>query len=374
MKKIVLIPLMLLVGAAMAPRQEASASALGQLEGLAGRSAGSINVPMPSNPSPVGGMGAVKGLAGAASGKGMSGLNALDLGMQLLNMLDSMDAPSANVQQQQLQEQRQLEQERLRSLRQQSAEQLRSSWDNADAAHAEAVDGVLDVPVRQGTAFFGIPSNPAGGALSGQPAPVAAVEPSPPPAAAAPASPQAPSPAPAATVKPAGQPRQSVTTVQEAPQFTTETSPAHAEILADGAEEFARKAAKDMLENALEKGVALLPNQWRAELIYEHQKKMRGFIDEMFGHLDARRLVKTIAHGTPAQMAELEQEISKGARASAGKLVMSDELLQDEEPTYALKLFKGEKVSAGETWSLIKGRIYNAGVEKTTGNLLFGGE
>ncbi len=358
MRRTVTALLVLSLAAGAAPHGEAMGSALGQLEGLAGRSAGSVNVPMPSAPSPVGGMGAVKGLAGAASGKGMSGLNALDLGMQLLNMLDSMDAPSpAAVQQQQLLEQQQREQERLKVLRQQSAEQLRSSWDNADAAHADAVDGVLDVPIRQGTAFFGTQNNP-GGTLPGA-APAAQT-------AAQPATPAVPR----AAVRQSGQ----YAAVQETPQSTTEISTPHAEILAKGAEEFSRNAAKDMLENALEKGIALLPNQWRAELIYEHQKKMRGFIDEMFTHLDARRLVNTIARGTPAEMAELEQEISKGTRESARKLVMSDDLLQDEEPTYALKLFKGEKVSAAETWSLIKGRVYNAGIEKTTGNLLFGGD
>ncbi|TGU75216.1 hypothetical protein E4633_07140 [Geomonas terrae] len=358
MRRTVTALLVLSLTAAAAPHSEAIASALGQLEGLAGRSAGSVNVPMPSAPSPVGGMGAVKGLAGAASGKGMSGLNALDFGMQLLNIIDSMDAPSpAAAQQQQLQEQQQREQERLRALRQQSAEQLRSSWDNADAAHADAVDGVLDVPIRQGTAFFGTQLTPGG------PLPGAA------PAAQTAAQPATPS-APRAAVRQSG----AYAAVQEPPQSTTEISPPHAEILAKGAEEFSRNATKDMLENALEKGIALLPNQWRAELIYEHQKKMRGFIDEIFTHLDARRLVNTIARGTPAEMAELEQEISKGTRESARKLAMSDDLLQDEEPTYALKLFKGEKVSAAETWSLIKGRVYNAGIEKTTGNLLFGGD
>lgn len=372
MRRTVTALLVLSLTAAAAPCDEAMASALGQLEGLAGRSAGSVNVPMPSAPSPVGGMGAVKGLAGAASGKGMSGLNALDLGMQLLNMLDSMDAPSpAAVQQQQLLEQQQRERERLKVLRQQSAEQLRSSWDNADAAHADAVDGVLDVPIRQGTPFFGTPGNPSGGTLPGAPAGGAAAAPE---VALTGASAPAASSPPAAPVTTVRRPLQNATAVQQAPEATTELSPPHADILAKGAEEFSRNAAKDMLENALEKGVALLPNQWRAELIYEHQKKMRGFIDEMFTHLDARRLVDTIAHGTPSEMAALEQEISKGTRESARRLVMSDDLLQDEEPTYALKLFKGEKVSAAETWSLIKGRVYNAGIEKTTGNLLFGGE
>lgn len=372
MRRTVTALLVLSLAAGAVPCGEAWASALGQLEGLAGRSAGSVNVPMPSAPSPVGGMGAVKGLAGAASGKGMSGLNALDFGMQLLNILDSMDAPSpAAVQQQQLREQQQREQERLKALRQQSAEQLRSSWDNADAAHADAVDGVLDVPIRQGTAFFGTSGNPSGGTLAGAPAG---------PAAAVPEAALTAVPAPAASSRPAApaaavrRPVQNATELRQTSEMTTELSPPHAEIIAKGAEEFSRNAAKDMFENALEKGIALLPNQWRAELIYEHQKKMRGFIDEMFSHLDARRLVNTIARGTPAEMAELEQEISKGTRESARKLVMSDDLLQDEEPTYALKLFKGEKVSAAETWSLIKGRVYNAGMEKTTGNLLFGGD
>lgn len=343
--------------------RNAAASALGQLESLAGRSASSINVPMPSAPS-----GATGILSGAASGSNAgAALGALSMGLQLIDMLNSMNAPAAD-NTQQLQEQQRQELERQQALRRQSAEQLRSSWDQADAAHSTSVDGVFDVPIRSGTAFFSTPGNPADGMLPGQPAPAA-------PASSALASaPVTPAPSSAPATKPVSPPRQNTTSVQEMPKMTTEASPAYAEILAKGTQEFTRKAAKDILENALEKAIALLPNQWKADLIYEHQGRMRNFIDETFSHLDADRLVNTIAHGTPAEMAQLEQEIDRGTRESAKKLLGVDGVpgLEDGEPEFLGKIWRGETVTIGEAWGIVKGRIYSAGIDKATDRLFFG--
>ncbi|MDX9709691.1 MAG: hypothetical protein RBT64_09055 [Trichloromonas sp.] len=358
-----LVPLLLVLMLPAMANQALAASALGQLEGMAGRSINSVNVPMPSNPSMVS-SGATSVMSGAAgASRAAATLGAISMGMQLFDILNALDSTSAAKNALQLQEQQRLEQERLRALREQSAEQLRSSWDQADAAHSASLEGALDVPVRAGTAFFGIPGNPSGGVLPGQTATVA------PPSVTL----SMPTPAPATTARTVVPPRQNPTSYQEMPQSTTEITPSHAEILAKGGKEFTQNAAKDILEKALEKGIALLPNQWKAELIYEHQGKMRHFIDEIFSHLDADRLVKTIVHGTPSEMVHLEQEISRGARQSAKNLVVSDDILEDEEPVFLLKLLRGEKVSAGETWSLIKGRVYSGGIDTTTDRLLFGG-
>ena len=357
-----LVPILLILLLPSMASQVLAASALGQLESAAGRSINSVNVPMPSNPSMVssGGGSVISGAAGAS--RAAATLGAISMGLQLFDMLNALDSAATANNALQLQEQQRLEQERLRALREQSAEQLRSSWDQADADHAANLEGALDVPVRTGTAFFGTPGNPNSGVLPGQ---AAATPPS------APLS--TPSSSSATTVRTLVPPRQNSTNYQEMPPLTTEIAPSHAEILSKGGEEFTKNAAKDILENALAKGIALLPNQWKAELIYEHQGKMRQFIDEIFSHLDADRLVKTIVHGTPSEMAQLELEISRSARQSAKNLVVSDDILEDEEPVFLLKLLRGEKVSAGETWSLIKGRIYSGGIDATTDRLLFGG-
>lgn len=336
------------------------ASALGQLEGLAGRSVNSVKVPMPSRPSPVTPSGAMGALSGAAAAsKAASALGALNMGMQLFDIIDALSAPTAvDTTQQQLLEQQRQEQERLRSLRLQSAEQLRSSWDQADAAHSASLDGVLDVPVRSGTSFFGIPGNPSGGVLPGQPVPVTSA-----PAASSPA-----------TVKTVRQSPHYSATEPETPQLTTDLPRAHTEILTKGYEEYSRRVAKDILTDAFEKGIALLPAKWNAELIYEHKKNMGTFIDEIFTTLDPKRLVETIVHGTPAEMARLEQQISSESTESARRLGFGETILDEDEPKFLIKLFGGEKVSTGEAWGLVKGRVYSAGIDTTTDRLLFGGE
>jgi len=339
------------------PHQSVAASALGQLEGLAGRSASSVKVPMPKLPTmvPSGTSGVTGALSGA--GKASSALGTLNMGLQLLDMLDALDAPAVDNTQQLLEQQRQ-EQERLQILRQQSAELLRSSWDQADADHAASLGGVLDVPVRSGTAFFGIPGNPSGSVLPGQPAPVA--------------TPPAPAPAQATLAKNVRQTRNYTTGEPEAPQLTTEPIPAHNEILTKGYQEYSRQVAKDVLKDGFEKSLALLPAKWNAELIYEHKEKMVKFIDEIFTTLEPKRLVNTIVHGTPTEMAQLEQQISRETTDSARRLGFGETILDEDEPKFLLRWGSGEKVSAGEAWGLVKGRIYSTLVDKTSDRLFYG--
>ena len=301
-------------------------------------------------------MGTAGALSGAAAvGKASSALSTLGMGLQLLDMLDSIGGTPAVDNTQQLLEQQRQEQERLQQLRQQSAEQLRSSWDQADAAHSASLAGVLDVPVQSGTAFFGVAPNPSGGVLPGQPAPATT-----------------PAPAPTPAAKPVHQARTYSTTAPDTPQMTTELPPAHTEILAKGYQEYSREFAKSALIDGFEKGLALLPKQWNAELIYEHKKKMTQFIDEIFTTLEPKRLVETIVHGTPTEMAQLEREITSKTTDSARRLGFGETILDDEEPKFLLRMGKGE-VSAGEAWEMFKGRVHSTLVDKTSDHLFFGG-
>ena len=154
--------------------------------------------------------------------------------------------------------------------------------------------------------------------------------------------------------------------------MTTELTPAHNEILTKGYQEYSRKFAKDVLVDGLEKGIALLPAKWNAELIYEHKKKMGTFIDEIFTTLDPKRLVNTIVHGTPTEMGQLEREISSKTTDSARRLGFGETILDEEEPKFLMRVSNGE-VSAGEAWEMFKGRVHSTLVDKTSDHLFFGG-
>lgn len=67
--------------------------------------------------------------------------------------------------------------------------------------------------------------------------------------------------------------------------------------------------------------------------------------------------VETIVHGTPAEMAQLERQIASETTDSARRLGFGETVLDEDEPKFLVRLFGGEKVSAGETWQLVKGRV-----------------
>ena len=351
----------------------ALAGALDQLQSKdwANRNINSIKVPMPSRPPmvPSGSKGVTGALSGAAAaGKASSTLGALGMGLQLLDMLDSIGNTPTVDNTQQLLEQQRMEQEHLQQLRQQSAEQLRSSWDQADAAHSASIDGVLDVPIRSGTAFFGIPGNPDGGVLPGQPTTAAATTTTATPVATTPATPAT---APTTTPRPVRQNRNYSASEPVEPHTTTELIPAHTEIL-NNVQEYSRKFAKDVFVNTLEKSIAFLPKQWNAEMIYEHKKKMGTFIEDIFTTLDPKRLVNTLANGTPAEMAQLERDISSKTTDSARRLGFGETILDDEDLTFMMRVKQGE-MSAGEAWKTFKGRVHSTLVDKTSDRILYGG-
>ncbi|GAB4293610.1 MAG: hypothetical protein Fur0034_00840 [Desulfuromonadia bacterium] len=71
------------------------AGAVEQLESISGRKLGSVPVPMPGKPVRDGSLGStgsiLKGLS--SSGGSMKGLDALNMGLQILDMIDSLSAP-----------------------------------------------------------------------------------------------------------------------------------------------------------------------------------------------------------------------------------------------------------------------------------------
>jgi len=302
------------------------AGAVEQLESISGRKLGSVPVPMPGKPVRDGSIGSagtiMKGLS--SSGGSMKGLDALNMGLQILDLIDSLNAPSAGSTPDQA-EQNRLEAERIQTLRRENAEKLRSGWDSADSLHEQRLEGVLTPPLLTGTPFF---------ATGGAPSANAAGESLVPPPTPDPLTPPAP---------------------------------------ADGALSRVRQDLTDaIVSEVIDRGISLLPASWQAKLIYDHQKRMRDFIDETFRTLDPVRLTRTIALGSPEEMGRLADEIEEKTTASAIRLVQPGEFLQGEEPEYLVRIARGDSISAADAMAVVKGRLYAGFIEKMKTRILMG--
>ncbi|GAB4293615.1 MAG: hypothetical protein Fur0034_00850 [Desulfuromonadia bacterium] len=122
----------------------------------------------------------------------------------------------------------------------------------------------------------------------------------------------------------------------------------------------------------IDRGLSLLPPSWQARLIYDHQKRMRAFIEEIFATLDPVRVTRTIAYGSPEEMRQLADEIEVKSTASALRLVQPGEFLLGDEPEYLVRLARGESITLSDALSVVKGRLYAQFIEKMKTRILQG--
>jgi len=330
------------------PSPSPAESAIGQLENITGQTIDrSIPQPTyyPSRPptyvkkiTPP----QARPVATGPSASSVAAMNALSTGLMVLSILDALD--SANSAQAQA-EQAMAEAERQRLLEEQrrqrviSAANLRSFWDGQDREMSESLDDVFSVPGQgQGTAFFGMPANPA----------VMPPDPGVSPVEGVPL--EAGWDTATAPILGTGAPEVVRPSMVQPPEFLiSEASPLQEGIMESGLD-YARKAACDTVKDIAKKVLksALPANARNVELMAEHTEKMEEFTGNLFQTLEPQRLVGTLANGGPGDyqviMSELDKVKMQGTELGLGDNPFSNTLLET-----GFKVLKGHYTPADAT-------------------------
>ncbi len=283
------------------------------------------------------------------SASSIATMNALTTSMMVIDILNAMDAADT-AQAEAAQAMAEAEQKRLaeeqRKDRLISAEHLRNFWDGRDREISESLDDVFSVPGQgQGTAFFGIQSNPAGAPSNltdGQrdEAPVAI--------SGETATPQ---------ILGTGAPDVRAPTMEQlAEPLTTETSSLQDGIMKSGieyAKDVAKDAVKDIAKDLI-KG-ALPTSAQNAELAVEHVDKMNEFTGDLFQTLEPQRLVGTLANGSPSDYQAIMNDLDKVTRQGA-ELGLGEAPFSDTELQTGFKMLNGGRITAADAKEIAASR------------------
>jgi hypothetical protein len=215
--------------------------------------------------------------------------------------------------------------EQERKQRIDSAGKLRGLWDVADREMSESLDDAFSVPGQgQGTAFFGVPGNPAVkpsdlSVGNGEDTPVTIRSENARPLILGTGAPDVRAP----------------TMEQLAETLTTETSTLQEGILKSGAD-FAQEAARDSVKDIVKDLVkGALPTSARnAELMVDYVDKMNEFTGNLFQAIEPQRLVGTLATRRPADyqaiMSDLDRVTRQGAEIGLGKSLSQTQSFQQD--------------------------------------------
>jgi hypothetical protein len=276
------------------------------------------------------------------SSSDMAAMNALSTGLMVLSILDAMDAADAaeaeaaramaEAEQQRLAE----EQRRQRII---SADRLRTFWDGRDREMAESLDDVFSVPGHsQGTAFFGVPSNPAVMPSDPGMGPVEGV-----PLETGWDTATAP-------ILGTGAPEVVRPSMVRHPEpLACETSPLQEGIMESG-QDHARKVARNTVKNITKKLLKnALPSYARnIELMAGYTERMEDFTGNLFGTLEPQRLVGTLKNGGPGDYQVIMNELNGAARQGT-ELGLGDNPFSNTMLETGYKLLKGHYTSADAT-------------------------
>ncbi|HQG30677.1 MAG TPA: hypothetical protein PLA83_02015 [Deltaproteobacteria bacterium] len=236
--------------------------------------------------------------------------------------------------------------EEQRKQRIASAGKLRSFWDGRDEEMSESLGDVFSVPGQgQGTAFFGIQSNPnvKPSDLSGGQDDTGAV------------ALQGPNAKP--TILGTGAPdvmAPSMTLPSES--FTTETSSLQDRIIKSGSEfaqDIAQDAVKDIAKDLIKS--ALPTSAHNAELMVEYVDKMNEFTKNLFKAIEAQRLVGTLANGGPGDYQAIMDDLDKVMRQGT-QLGLGESPFSDAELKVGFNLLNGKSVNASDVGEIMTGK------------------
>jgi hypothetical protein len=225
-----------------------------------------------------------------------------------------------------------------------SAGNLRNFWDMNDQAMSESLDDVFSVPgQRQGTAFFGIQSNPG-------------TKPSDLSAGQNDASPVEISGTTPAILGTGAPDVRGGYMAEPADTLTTETSSLQDGIVKSGVE-FAKDVAKDTAKDIMKDLIknALPTSARNAELIVEHVDKMKDFTDNLFKAIEPQRLVGTLAYGGPGDYQAIMNDLDSVTRQGAS-LGLGETPFPDAELQAGFKLLNGERITGSEAKEILADR------------------
>jgi len=234
--------------------------------------------------------------------------------------------------------------EEQRKQRIASAGKLRSFWDGRDEEMSESLGDVFSVPGQgQGTAFFGIQSNPnakPSGLSGGGQDDTGAV------------ALQGFNAKP--TILGTGAPDvRAPSMALPSESFTTETSSLQDGIIKLGTE-FAKDISKDAVKDITKELIkSVLPtSEHNAELMVEHVDKMNEFTNNLFKTIEPQRLVVTLANGGPGDYQAIMDDLDKVTREGA-QLGLGEAPFSDTELKVGFNLLNGKSVSASDVGEIV---------------------